>query len=196
MNEDLGFSYQVLNNSYALGCGGVALGAPLLAPFTLKFGRRQIYIVSTALQFGICIWEAKLQTATDLYLVTFLSCFLGAFSEIIIQMTIADVFFIHQRGGMNSIFIFCQTIGMAVAPVIAGYITVSLGWRAVWWAMAIMLGLGLLLFIFLYEETKYVLCLMPPSFLAPAKQHVIQVLPHHVRRYSARYGTGRRDRPE
>jgi MFS family permease len=154
MNEELGFSYQVLNNSYALGCGGVAVGAIALTPFALKFGRRQIYIVSTALQVGICIWEARLQTVAELYLVTFLSCFLGALAEIIIQMTVADIFFIHQRGAMNSIFIFCQQIGNAVAPVVAGYITVGLGWRAVWWAMAIFLGVGLLLFIFLYEETK------------------------------------------
>ncbi|CAG8886254.1 unnamed protein product [Penicillium egyptiacum] len=155
MHEEIGFSYQVLNNSYALGSGGVAFGAVVLTPFALKFGRRQIYIVSTALQVGICIWEARLQTAADLYLVTFLSCFLGALAEILIQMTVADVFFIHQRGAMNSIFIFCQQIGSAVAPVVAGYITDRLGWRAVWWAMAILLGIGLVVFIFLYEETKF-----------------------------------------
>jgi MFS family permease len=134
----------------------VALGAVALTPLALKFGRRQIYIVSTALQIGICIWEARLQRVADLYLVTFLSYFLGALAEVIIQMTVADIFFIHQRGAMNSIFIFCQQLGNAVAPVVAGYITVGLGWRAVWCAMSILLGVALLLFIFLYEETKYV----------------------------------------
>lgn len=131
MHEELGFNYQELNNSYALGSAGVATGAVLLTPFALKFGRRQIYIISLLLQIGVCIWEAQLQKVPELYLVTFLSCFLGSLAEIMIQMTVADVFFIHQRGAMNSIFIFCQQIGTAVSPVVAGYITTSLGWRAV-----------------------------------------------------------------
>ncbi|KOS42389.1 hypothetical protein ACN38_g6718 [Penicillium nordicum] len=155
MHEELGFNYQELNNSYALGSAGVATGAVLLTPFALKFGRRQIYIISLLLQIGVCIWEAQLQKVPELYLVTFLSCFLGSLAEIMIQMTVADVFFIHQRGAMNSIFIFCQQIGTAVSPVVAGYITTSLGWRAVWWAMAISLATALLAFVFLYEESKY-----------------------------------------
>jgi MFS family permease len=160
MNEELGFTYHELNISYALGCAGVAIGAVLLTPFALKFGRRQIYITSLLLQVGVCIWEAKLQTVPELYLVTFLSCFLGSLAEIMIQMTVADVFFIHQRGAMNSIFIFCQQIGTAVAPVAAGYITTWLGWRAVWWAMTISLATGLLAFVFLYEESKYAFTLL------------------------------------
>lgn len=43
MNVQLGFSYAILNDSYAIGCGTLAFGAFLLIPFALKYGRRPIY---------------------------------------------------------------------------------------------------------------------------------------------------------
>ena len=67
----------------------------------------------------------------------------------------ADVFFVHERGLMNNLYIWCMTIGGTSIPIASGYITMSQGWRWVWWWTAIMLGVLLLLFTFLYEETKY-----------------------------------------
>lgn len=40
-------------------------------------------------------------------------------------------------------------------PIAAGYITIDQGWRWLWWWIAIILGVLLLLFTFLYEETKF-----------------------------------------
>ncbi|KAJ9293590.1 hypothetical protein DTO271G3_7669 [Paecilomyces variotii] len=157
MNEQLGFSYDILNDSYAIGCGTLAIGAFLLIPFALKFGRRPVYILSTAVQFAISIWSAKLQTVTDLMLVNVFSCLVGALAEVIVQMTVADVFFVHQRGLMNSLYVWFENIGGSLAPLAAGYITVSQGWRWVWWWIAVFFGLGLICFVFLYEESKYTL---------------------------------------
>lgn len=132
MNLELGFSYTILNDSYALGCGTLAFGAFLLIPFALKYGRRPIYIVSTAIQLGVAIWSAKIQTVADIMLVNAFSCGVGALAEVICNMTIADVYFVHQRGKMNSIYIWAQNLGGSMAPVAAGYITTSEGWRWVW----------------------------------------------------------------
>lgn len=41
------------------------------------------------------------------------------------------------------------------APVAAGFIADSQGWHWIWWWSAIFLGVNLLAFMFLYEETKY-----------------------------------------
>nr|POE62888.1 putative mfs-type transporter [Quercus suber] len=136
MNTELGFSYDILNDSYAIGCGTLAIGAFLLIPYALKFGRRPVYIFSTAVQVAISIWSAKLQTLADLMLVNALSCGVGALSEVIVQMTIADVFFVHERGTMNSIY--GATDGAQV-----------------WWWCAIFFAVSLVAFIFTYEESKY-----------------------------------------
>jgi MFS family permease len=56
---------------------------------------------------------------------------------------------------MNNLYVWCMTIGGSLMPIAAGYITINQGWRWLWWWIAIMLGVLLLLFTFLYEETKY-----------------------------------------
>ena len=155
MNIQLGFSYALLNDSYAAGCAALAIGGPLLIPFALKYGRRPVYVISTVAQFAIAIWSAKLQTVGDLMGVNTLNCLFGALAEIIVQMTVADVFFVHQRGRMNSYFYWFFNIGGSVAPIAAGYITVNQGWRWVWWWMTIFFGLSFIIYVLMFEETKY-----------------------------------------
>ena len=52
-------------------------------------------------------------------------CFVGALCEVMVQMTVADFFFVHQRGVMNSIYIWNLTIGTTLVPLAAGYVTSS-----------------------------------------------------------------------
>lgn len=96
-----------------------------------------------------------MQNVADLMLVNILSCIVGALSEVIVQMTVADIYFVHERGLMNTIYYWFMTLGTSLAPLAGGFITLSQGWRWVWWWMAILFGAGLLAFIFLYEETMF-----------------------------------------
>lgn len=96
-----------------------------------------------------------MQTVADLMLVNVLSCVVGALAEVLVQMTVADVFFVHERGLLNTIYFWFMTVGTTLAPLAGGFITLSQGWRWVWWWMAILLGAGLVGFVFLYEETMF-----------------------------------------
>lgn len=155
LNLELGFSFALLNDSYAAGCGALAIGGVILIPFALKFGRRPVYVLSTAIQCGISVWSARMQNVADLMLVNILSCIVGALAEVMVQMTVADVYFVHERGLMNTIYYWFMTVGTTLAPLAGGYITLSQGWRWVWWWMAILFGAGLVAFVFLYEETMF-----------------------------------------
>ncbi|KAI1613026.1 synaptic vesicle transporter [Exophiala viscosa] len=155
MNLDLGFSYAILNDSYAAGCGALSLGGIFLLPFALKYGRRPVYMFSLIVQAAVSVWSAKQQNVADLMLVNILCCFVGALAEVMVQMTVVDVFFVHQRGRMNSFYVWTLTVGASLAPLAAGYITVGQGWRWVWWWLAILQGACALVFFFLYEETKW-----------------------------------------
>lgn len=155
MNVELGFSYGLLNDSYAAGCGALCVGGIVMIPFALKYGRRPIYVFSLAVQCGMAIWSAKQHSVGDLMGTNVIMCFAGALCEIMVQMTVADMYFVHQRGVMNNIYIWCLTIGASLAPTIGGYIAVSIGWRWVWWLLAIFLGFSLFAFFFLYEETQF-----------------------------------------
>lgn len=155
MDEELGFSYEVLNNSYAAGSAALCVGALLFITLALKYGRRPIYLASLALQLAVGVWAANIQNTKDLILINVFNCLLGALAEVIAQMTIADLYFVHERGNKNNAYIWIMLFGSAMAPLAAGYITVGQGWRWVWWWVTILLGLSLVLFFFLYEESKY-----------------------------------------
>lgn len=77
----------------------------MLIPFALKYGSRSVYVFSSAAQFAISIWAARTMTAGDWWGVNAVQCWLGALAEVLIQMTIADVYFVHQRGLMNAIYV-------------------------------------------------------------------------------------------
>lgn len=155
MGTELHFSDETLNNTYAIGCATLALGAPMLIPFALKYGLRPVYVLSSVGQFGVMIWAARTMTAGDWWGVNALQCWLGALAEVMVQMTVADVYFVHQRGLKNSIYIWVSNTGSTMAPVIAGFVTDDMGWRWVWWIMAILFGVQCFLMFFGFEESKF-----------------------------------------
>ncbi|KNG80799.1 hypothetical protein ANOM_010313 [Aspergillus nomiae NRRL 13137] len=170
LNEELGFSFELLNDSYAAGCGSLCIGGVILIPFALKYGRRPVYVFSTIAQCVFCVWQAKMHTVADLMSANILSSLVGALAEVLVQMTVADVYFVHQRGLMNSIYVWFMTVGATLSPLAGGYIVTSQGWRWVWWWMVILMGAGLVAFIFLYEETKFSLTLEGvPPVVAPTQ---------------------------
>ncbi|VUC35053.1 unnamed protein product [Clonostachys rosea] len=156
MQKELGFSDDELNNSYAIGCAFLGIGSVLLIPFALKLGRRPLYLFSTIAQFLVAIWSAKLMTYGDLMGINVVQCGFGALGEVMVQMTIADVFFVHQRGSLNSIYVWLWKVAAPLGSLLAGYVSLSRGWRWVWWGNAIFIGALALIVAFLYEETKFI----------------------------------------
>ncbi|OCK77932.1 MFS general substrate transporter [Lepidopterella palustris CBS 459.81] len=167
LNEDLGISYDDLNNSFAANTAGLALGGVIFIPFALKYGRRPVYIVSTAVLLATAIWQAKFNTTAELILINVLNGLAGATSETMVQITVADLFFVHQRGTMNGIYLMMVSAGTFLAPVAAGYSAVSQGWRWIWWWCAIFLAVSLLGFILFFEETKYIPIMASQSVSLP-----------------------------
>lgn len=155
LNEELGFTFDQLNNGYSMGLAGLGLGCPFLIPFANKFGKRPVYLCGIAAVVGTAIWQARMYHPYDMYIATFIDGLAASLTETIIQMTVADLFFVHQRGTMNGIFMTVVDVGNFLVLVPGGYITDSLGWRWVFWIIAIIDGAFLVFSFFFFEETKY-----------------------------------------
>lgn len=125
----LGFDMMTLNSSFGADTAGLAVGCIFLVPFALKYGRRPVYLFSTSVSFAMAIWFARMETASDLYGANIVAGLAGSISEAICQMTIADLFFVHQRATANGIFLIMQSTGAYFGPVVAGYVAASEGWR-------------------------------------------------------------------
>ncbi|KGO67162.1 Major facilitator superfamily domain, general substrate transporter [Penicillium italicum] len=156
MQSELNYSVNTLNANAAINYGGLAIGCIFFMPLVHKYGRRPVYIFSAALQFAACIWQAKMSTVGDLLGSGLISGIGGAISEIVVQITIADMFFVHQHATMNGWFVIVQSTGAFLGPVASGYIVLAQGWRWMWWWCVIFFGVTLLCVLFLFEESKYV----------------------------------------
>ncbi|KAJ5964319.1 uncharacterized protein N7479_004195 [Penicillium vulpinum] len=164
MTIDLDVTYNELNNAMAVNYVGLATGCVLFIPFAKKYGRRPVYIVSTALMLATSFWTAKINGLTELYVTNLLQGLAGATNESIAEITIADLFFVHHRGSMNGLYLTCVMFGSFLTPMAAGAQATQNGWRMCYHTMGIFNGILLVLFIFLYEETKYI-----PMFTGQAR---------------------------
>jgi MFS family permease len=156
---ELGLTYATFN--IASGCSfiGLAFGCLFLLPCVHKFGRRPVYLISAVVQFACAVWWANFHSAGELIGVSLLAGLAGSISEAVVMITIVDLFFVHQHARFNGVFVFMQSLGTTGGPIACGYIVVDLGWRWMWWIVAIFLGVNLLLVLFFFEESKYV----PPA---------------------------------
>lgn len=153
--SELGFDINTLNSGQAMGYAGLGLSSIIFIPLMNKYGRRPVYIASLVLQVGACVWLALTKTTLDMLLSNLLAGLGGGICETIVQMTIADIFFVHQHAAMNAYYLFCTTIGSALGPVAAGYVIESQGWRWIWWWCVILIAANLVLVLCLFEESKY-----------------------------------------
>ncbi|KAJ6438160.1 Endonuclease/exonuclease/phosphatase [Purpureocillium lavendulum] len=154
--EELGFSVSLLNGGVAVGYAGLAIGCFLFVPLVHKYGRRPLYIISTVLQLASCIWFALMNRPVDLWLASLLSGLGGATSETIVQITIADIFFVHNHAALNAFYLLFVAVGAFLGPVASGYIVDSQGWRWIWWWCVILFGVGLVFTVLFFEESKYI----------------------------------------
>ncbi|KAF3017419.1 hypothetical protein E8E14_005383 [Neopestalotiopsis sp. 37M] len=156
MLAEMDVSYSDLTNAQAVQLVGLAVGCILVIPCTQKYGRRSTYIFTTAALAGATWWAAYMKTTTEVLVTSVLFGLAGAPNEAVAQMTITDLFFLHQRATANSIYLFAVMIGSFLTPMVAGYQASVSGWRESYVALAISLSILTVIFIPLLEETKYI----------------------------------------
>ncbi|KAH6954249.1 major facilitator superfamily domain-containing protein [Fusarium avenaceum] len=155
-NPEFGWSYGQLNNANALNYVGTTVGCILFIPPAVKYGRRSVYLLTTAIILAMAIWSARLQSLTELYISQLIFGLVSATNESIVEMTIADLYFVHQRGTANGLYMVMVMIGSFLSPIIAGYMAANGNWRLCYWVTAAVDGALLLYFCFFFEESKYI----------------------------------------
>ncbi|KXJ90344.1 major facilitator superfamily domain-containing protein [Microdochium bolleyi] len=170
MGPDMGLDLQQLNNGNSTQLAGLAVGCIFFIPFAVKYGRRPVYLVSTALLVASCWWTARMNTYWEVIVTNFLVGLAGSINETTVQMTIADLFFVHQRGTANGVYFVAVMIGSFLTPMAGGAQAAAQGWRWSYYALAIALSILLVIFVFTFEETKYI----PPRSLTTVLAAVVE----------------------
>ncbi|KAL5046451.1 hypothetical protein BDW71DRAFT_214688 [Aspergillus fruticulosus] len=143
------------SNGATLICQG--FGTLVWMPLAVKFGRRPVYLASNLLMGIACVWVAVASEKT--YPVFVLGrAFLGLWEapiEAIVPSTVTDLFYLHERGEMISMYGLSVLGGNELGPLVSAYIIQALSMRWTFFIVAMIIGLNAVTMFFFMPETKF-----------------------------------------
>ncbi|KAM0245868.1 hypothetical protein ACHAQJ_010426 [Trichoderma viride] len=132
---------------------GFAAGPMLFAPLSEVYGRSAIYHITNV---GFIVFVIACAKAPSLNALIVFRFFCGSFGSCAITIgggSITDMIVQEKRGVAMASFAIGPLLGPVVGPVVGGFITTALGWRWVFWIMAMLSGTFSLLFLAFARET-------------------------------------------
>lgn len=112
--------------NFSLGCNGaliacIALGSIICNTLAVKIGKRPIYLVTSVGLFVTCFWAAEAKSFASLVAARSVQGFCMAPMEALVPASIADIWFIHERGYRTAIFNLGVLGGINLASPIGEY---------------------------------------------------------------------------
>ncbi|WPH00637.1 Hypothetical protein R9X50_00346700 [Acrodontium crateriforme] len=154
IDKDLSISYNVQNTAAGVLFLTIGLWTLIASPMPHLWGRRIQYLICLLCGVGGSIWFALIRTKADTISSQIFVGASEACSEALVQLSLSDLFFQHQRGGVLGVYILATSIGTFLGPLVAGYIAAN-NWQWVGWWGAIISGGTLVVFYFGLEETAF-----------------------------------------
>ncbi|KIM93407.1 hypothetical protein OIDMADRAFT_46215 [Oidiodendron maius Zn] len=150
---DVSFTKISLLTGYTL-CAVGACGV-FVSAVANKYGKRPVLLFSLSCSFAGTIWGGASNSYNSLLGARVLQgCGVAMFESVMFAVT-GDLYFVHERGSRMS-FLTIATTGLANTPaMLSGLATQNLGWKWVFWLLAIFVGIALVLVIFFGWETAY-----------------------------------------
>ncbi|KAI0633191.1 major facilitator superfamily domain-containing protein [Trametes polyzona] len=147
IEEQLGASSGSISLSLSLfiflqGC------TPLVWTTLCEFwGRKRVYLLSTALCFVGCVVCALAKTISVLIA---MRCIQATGLSAVLSLgaaTLADMYEPRERGAMMGIYYSGPLLGPSLGPILGGVLTQAFSWRATFWFLAIFVGSCFMLFV-------------------------------------------------
>ncbi|KAK5057484.1 hypothetical protein LTR84_011484 [Exophiala bonariae] len=155
LSVDSGLSVADLNAGTGYMFLFFGLGCIVFQPLALQYGKRPVYLFSMLATVGIQVWSAHAKTNGEWIANKILQGFVGSPIESLCEISVADLYFTHERAKYMAWYAFSLCSSNILAPMFAGFIYNGQGYRWVLYWPAIGCGLGFLILFFLMEETNY-----------------------------------------
>ncbi|KAF2868040.1 major facilitator superfamily domain-containing protein [Massariosphaeria phaeospora] len=134
---------------YMLGLG---LGSVVASPTAILWGKRPVYLGAIILFLISSIWCAVSPNYISLLIARIVQGFAVSPVECLPSATVAEIFFLHERAYRLGIYTLLLLGGKNLIPLVSAAIVQSLGWRWVFWIVAIVVaGCFVLIFMFVPE---------------------------------------------
>ncbi|WVQ73910.1 hypothetical protein IAR50_003491 [Cryptococcus sp. DSM 104548] len=144
LNEGTGYLYLFIGISTLIS-----------QPCALAFGKKPVYLVSAFGAAAVNIWTAFAKGNAQWVASRLLLGFFISPSFTLIEVSIADIFFLHERSFPLGIYMCVLYMGVSLGPLLSGYIYEGIGWKAIIWLSSGLMGLVGLMLFFLLEETSF-----------------------------------------
>lgn len=122
-------------------------------PLANKYGRRPVYIFSYALYLACAVWLVYEKSYNGFLAGRILMGVGAGAAETIAPMSIADIFFLHERGTIMAMYTSFLSVGVAFGIVISGLITINNDWRTIYAVASILIAIILLAAVLGFPET-------------------------------------------
>ncbi len=153
---DLGISVPELAQATAWVVLAIGLSLFIFNPLAKKIGRRPVYLTCSIIMLSSTIWGGLAKNYSS-FLGSRIWGALGmAPYEVLVQCTIADMYFVHQRATRIAVWNMFLLCGISGGSLIAGYIIENQGWNWTFIWCAILFGALLPLVYLFVPETAYV----------------------------------------
>lgn len=151
--HDLNVSVELINLTVTTYLIFQGIAPSFWGPLSDVKGRRRAYCCTFVVFLGACIGLALTRNYATLVTLRCLQSAGSASTIAIGSGVIRDITTRENRGGFMGVFQAGLLVPVAIGPVIGGAIAASLGWRAIFWFLAIYAGVFLLILVFLFPET-------------------------------------------
>ncbi|EXA31456.1 hypothetical protein BFJ63_vAg17488 [Fusarium oxysporum f. sp. narcissi] len=138
--QEFNLSYEVNALGVSLFVLGFAIGPCVWAPLSELYGRQILFIATYGVLTACVAGSAAADSAATLLVLRFLGGMFGASPLTNAGGVVADLFPPSHRGLGMAIFCTAPFLGPVLGPLVAGFISMSLGWRWVQGVMAIFCG--------------------------------------------------------
>ncbi|KAH8116719.1 MFS general substrate transporter [Phellopilus nigrolimitatus] len=128
----------------------------LSAPASVIWGRRPVLLLGNLFLLVSSILSAVAKDVGSLTTGRIIGGIGMAPIESLVSATIADIFFVHERGTWIAVWSFALLSGVCGVSIVNGYLIENASWRICFAIEAVLIGVLLIMTIFFVPETAYV----------------------------------------
>ncbi|EXJ80945.1 hypothetical protein A1O3_07233 [Capronia epimyces CBS 606.96] len=153
--QDFGISFTQVSllTGYSLCATGAA--GIFISALARKYGKRPCLLFSATCAFAGTLWGGAANSYGSLLGARVIQGLGVAMFESVMFSVVGDLYYVHERGSRMAIYVTSNS-GIANLPaMLAGKITTDLGWRWIFWLLAIFLGIAWLGVVVFGWETAY-----------------------------------------
>lgn len=155
ISERTGLGLSTLNEGTGYMFLFLGLGCFFWQPVALQYGKRPVYLFTMLATCLVLLWAPHTSGNGAWIGGKILQGFFGAPLESLLEVTISDVWFEHERGSWMSLYAVSLLTASFLAPTIAGFISDGQGWEWVMYWCSIFAAVCFIFLFFFMEETNF-----------------------------------------